>query len=196
MQRVLMLSVSVVAMTWAANAVADSPNLKGEYGFTGSGACLIASMGKGFNPNLTPTDGSFGSSDAVEGIRTFNGDGTGKVSGTSMGITIPANTTSAESSNFQFSFTYTVNGDGSFTADPVPGTFNGTVTAGPRATQTYTISNQPTLTGLISNNGATLTAATLTPQIETIKFSNGDTFQRICHRSRVLIKLGNGGKDD
>jgi len=95
MQRVLMLSASVVAMTWAANAVADSPNLKGAYGFTGTAACLVAPghvgdpttppplanptpgvalANSGFDGSLHPKDPSsaFSHSNAVEGIRTFN----------------------------------------------------------------------------------------------------------------------------
>jgi hypothetical protein len=41
----------------------------------------------------------------------------------------------------------------------------------------------------ISKDGKTLTTANLTPGVETQKFSNGDTELRICHRSRVFIKL-------
>jgi hypothetical protein len=96
------LSVSVVAMTWAATAAADSPNIKGSYGFTGTAACLVSpgQVGdpnrpprsppirlplcplplSGFKPNLQPNDAVPGSvsvvfshSFAVEGIRTFNG---------------------------------------------------------------------------------------------------------------------------
>src|SRR5262245_57351212 len=74
----LALSISPVAMTWAQTATADSPKLQGTYAFTGTSACLsTAAPGPGFNPNLTPTDGSFGQSFTTEGIRTFNGDGTG-----------------------------------------------------------------------------------------------------------------------
>jgi hypothetical protein len=47
----------------------------------------------------------------------------------------------------------------------------------------------PTTTGLISKNGKTLTIATLMPGVETQTFSNGDVELRICHRSRVFIKL-------
>src|SRR5262245_39523553 len=54
------LSVSLVALTLAQTATADSPRLNGAYGFTGTSACLsTAAPGPGFNPNLTPTDGSF-----------------------------------------------------------------------------------------------------------------------------------------
>jgi hypothetical protein len=185
------LSVSLIAMTWAQTAAAVPPQLKGEYGFTGSNACLsTAAPGPGFNPNFTPTDGSFGQSFAAEGIRTFNGDGTGTVKGSSMGITIPANVNSAGSDDFSYSFTYTVNDDGSWTTDVV-GVLSGTIKTGPRAGQTFTISNFPTSTGMTSQNGSTLTLATLDPTVEIVTFSNGDVHKRICHRSRVLIKLPN-----
>jgi hypothetical protein len=195
MKRALFWSASILAVTWAASAAADPPNLKGAYGFTGSAACMSASPGTGFNPNFTPTDGTFGESFAVEGIRTFNGDGTGTVKGSSMGITFPALHPGAGSDDFQFSFTYTVNGDGSWTSSAVGGTLTGTVKTGPRTGQTFTISNFPGFSGLISRNGSTLTVATLDPTVETITYSNGDSFQRICHRSRVLIKLQDDGDD-
>ncbi len=183
-------SISFVALTWAQTATAASPKLKGTYGFTGTAACLsTAAPGPGFNPNFTPTDGSFGQSFTSEGIRTFNGDGTGTVMASSMGITIPANVNSASSDDFSFSFTYTVNGDGSWTS-AVTGVETGTIKTGPRAGQTFTISNSPTSTGIISNNGSTLTLATLDPTIEIVTFSNGDVHKRICHRSRVFIRLG------
>jgi len=186
------LSVSLVAMTWAQTATAAPPKLKGDYGFTGTAACLsTAAAGPGFNPNLTPTDGSFGQSFASEGIRTFNRDGTGTVKGSSMGITIPANVNSASSDDFSFSFTYTVNDDGSWTS-VITGVETGTIKTGPRAGQTFTISNSPTSTGIISNNGSTLTLATLDPTVEIVTFSNGDVHKRICHRSRVFIKLSDG----
>ena len=184
------LSVSLVAMTWAQTATVVPLRLTGTYGFTGTAACLsTAAPGPGFNPNFTPTDGSFGQSFTSEGIRTFNGDGTGTVRGSSMGITIPANIHSAGSDDFSFSFTYTVNGDGSWTSDVI-GVETGTIKTGPRAGQTFSISNAPTSVGIISHNGRTLTLATLNPTVEIITFSNGDVHKRICHRSRVLIKLG------
>jgi hypothetical protein len=48
MKRVLMLTVSAAVVTWAANAVADSPKLKGDYAFTGSATCIVDE--NGFNP--------------------------------------------------------------------------------------------------------------------------------------------------
>ena len=141
MYRALALSVSVVAITWAATAVADSPNLKGAYGFTGTAACLVAPgsvpgptplpnptpgvalPNSGFQADLQPNDAVPGSSTvafshsfSVEGIRTFNGDGTGTVKGTSVGITVrptpgpngfPHFPPGADSAYFKYDFTYT-----------------------------------------------------------------------------------------
>ena len=87
MQRSFMLSLSAVVMIYAGNATADSSHLKGTYGLTGTDACLYASGG--FNARLQAVGTAFSSSDATEGIRTFNGNGTGTITVTSMGITIP-----------------------------------------------------------------------------------------------------------
>jgi hypothetical protein len=42
MQRVVMLSVSVAIVAWGASAFADSPNLKGDYGFIENDWCIYA----------------------------------------------------------------------------------------------------------------------------------------------------------
>jgi hypothetical protein len=167
MQRILVFSVSVAAMTaWAASAVADSPKLKGDYGFTGSSTCVTTLDGFTPNPPQTPDEifpptSLF--SDAVQGIRTFNGDGNGTDTGSSMGVDYLANTIKANAgaSTFSFSFTYTLNGDGTFTttASSPP---TGMVTAGPRAGQSFSIFNFPILTGQISQNAMTLMLASLT----------------------------------
>jgi hypothetical protein len=110
------LSASVIAVTWAASALAASHSLKGDYGFTGSAACLVAPghvgnenvppplpnpspgvalANSGFNANLQPNDfanpgdspsASFNHSFSVEGVRTFKVDGTGTVTGTAVGV--------------------------------------------------------------------------------------------------------------
>jgi hypothetical protein len=153
----------------------------------------------------------------VEGIRTFNGDGTGTVVGTSVGITvrptpgpspaIPSFPPSAGSSKFSYKFTYTVNGDGSWTAMMVPGSYTETFVTGPRSTQnpansvdqTATVDAIPPVTGLISQDGKTLilvadplSDGAFVPTVETVTYSNGEVWPQICHRSRVLISLGNG----
>jgi len=133
---------------------------------------------------------------SVEGIRRFKGDGTGGVKGTAVSITVPptpgptgypAFPPSASSHNFTYNFTYAVNSDGSWTSDMVPGTFSGTFVSGPRTGQTFTVDLIPTFSGLSATNGLTLTAAHLTPTVETDTFSNGDVWPKICHRSRVFV---------
>jgi hypothetical protein len=142
---------------------------------------------------------------AVEGIRTFNGNGTGTVKGTAVNITVrptpgpggfPHFPPSAGSADFSFKFTYTVNGDGSWTSTMVPGSYAETHVTGPRAGQTSTVDAIPPVTGMISQDGKTLIAAHLAPVVETHTYSNGDVDPQICHRSRVFIKLQDGDDND
>jgi hypothetical protein len=189
MQRSFMLSVSAAMMVYAANAAADPSHLKGTYGFTGADACLYASGG--FNARLQALGTAFSASNAAEGIRTFNGNGTGTFKVSTTSITIPPTVgflPAASSSDSSASFTYTVTDD-TFTSENVPGTDKGTVLTGPRTGQTFKVEGIPKATGLISANGRTLTTSILTPGVETITYSNGDVEHRICHRSRVYIKL-------
>lgn len=228
MRGAVVLSVSIIAMTWAASALAASPNLKGQYGFTGSAACLVAPghvgdetipppvanptpgaalPNSGFNAELQPNDfsnpgntpsASFNRSFTVEGIRTFNGDGTGTVNGTGVGVSdrptpgpdgFPHFPPSADTANFSYSFTYTVDGNGGWTAVMVPGSYTETFTSGPRTGQTSTVDAIPPISGMISLDGKTLTGAHLTAVVETHTYSNGDVWPQICHRSRVFIQL-------
>src|SRR4051812_18043345 len=98
--RIFFVSVATIAITMASSALADSPKLKGDYGFTGTAACLVAPghvgnpntppqlnnnptpfvalPNSGFNAQLRPNDfdeptlsQSFSRSFSVEGIRTF-----------------------------------------------------------------------------------------------------------------------------
>jgi hypothetical protein len=190
-------------MAWAVFAgtnEAAAQVLKGAYGFTGTANCLVGLYG--FNdkqqPNADPTGqgrpAAFGFSFSVEGIRTFNGDGTGTVNGTTVtttGETEPLFRPDASSENFTFNFTYVVNADGSWTSDMVAGSYLGTFLTGPRSNpqQTVTIDQLPRISGLMAVNGMTLTAAHLTPTVETHTYSNKDIWPMICHRSRVFIRL-------
>jgi hypothetical protein len=189
MQRSFMLSISAIAMICAGNAAADSSHLTGTYGFTGTDACLYASAG--FNASLQALGTAFSASFADEGVRTFNRDGTGTFTNASTTITVPPTVgflPAASSSEGGASFIFTV-ADDTFTAQNVPGTDVGKILTGPRAGQTFKLEGIPKTTGLISADGRTLTTSILTPGVETITYSNGDVEHRICHRSRVYIKL-------
>ena len=79
------------------------------------------------------------------------------------------------------------------------GSYTETILTGPRATQTVSVDAIPPITGAISLDGKTLTAAHLEPVVETRTYSNGDVHPEICHRSRVLIKIqgsDRSGDDD
>jgi len=188
--------IPLASVSFAANAAADSPNLKGAYAFTGTAACLVSASG--FNGRLQALGIPFSRSFSVEGIRTFDGNGNGTVKGTTVGIVAPPTpgfVPSASSADFTFNFTYVVNPDSSWTAAMVPGTYTETITAGPRAGQTATVDAIPPVSGVISSDGKTLIAAHITPTIETYTFSNGDIEPAICHRSRVFIKLRGSNND-
>jgi hypothetical protein len=225
--RAIAFAISTIALTAAGSAAADSPKLKGAYGFTGTAACLVAPghvadaanptpgtalPNSGFKGNLQPNDAipgstqnSFGRSFSVEGIRTFDGNGNGTVKGTVVGIVtrptpgpggFPNFPPSASGGEFSFKFFYTVNGDGSWTSTMVPGSYTETFTSGPRTGQTATVDAIPPQAGMVSQDGKTLIAAHLAPQVEVHTFSNGDVDPEICHRSRVYIKLQDADDND
>lgn len=229
---VFVVSVSTVTLAWVGTAAADPPNLRGSYGFTGTAECLVAPghtgdfngisipnptpgvalPNSGFKPNLQPNDAvpgsssqAFATSFAVEGIRKFNGNGTGTVKGTSVGVTVrptpgpggyPSFPPSAGSSDFSFSFTYIVNPDGTWTGTMTPGSYVSHHLTGPRAGQTSTVDAIPPVLGMISESGRTLVAAQVTTAVETTSYSNGDVWPMICHRARVYIKLSDDDHHD
>jgi hypothetical protein len=221
------ISLPALALTVAASAAAEPPKLKGSYGFTGAAECLVAPgfagnpngaaianptpgvalPNSGFQANLRPNDSVVGPTQSyvysfgVEGIRKFNGDGTGTIKGTTVSVVgrptpgpggYPHFPPSAGSSDFSFSFTYTVASDGTWTATMVPGSYTETHLTGPRAGQTSNVDAIPPVTGMISRDGETLTSAQVTTVVETHTYSNGDVDPQICDRTRVYIKL----KDD
>ena len=179
---------------WASVTIAAPPSLKGDYAFTDAASCLISTTVKGgvaqspsgFTADLEVNGPSFIQSSSTQGDRTFNGDGTGTVSGTTVTITYDNGSPSGGSAQFTFSFTYVVHPDGTFTTNVVPGSYSGTIIAGPGTGLTFTIDNIP-VAGTASKDNKTLTLATASPTVETVTISNGDVQERICHRSSVLI---------
>lgn len=188
MRHLTMLTVASAILTWAVAASADPMSLEGRYAFTGTSSCIQVSASLGFNPNLTPVGGSANYySFAVEGVRTFKGDGTGTVKGRSVSIDSPPNA-SGSSDDFTFQFTYTIAPDGILSTSLVPGTFSGTVLTGPRTGQTF-VDNVPTQVGFVGDDGASIVLGEPAPILESHNFSNGDMFVRLCNRSRSLIRL-------
>ena len=125
-------------------------------------------------------------------------DGNGTERFTALNIEIPSDNSGANSSHVtDQKFTYTVNGDGTWSI-PGSGSITGHVDDGPRAGQDFTIFPVGPSFGHISTNAATLTLSTVTPTIETITYTIGsppvlvDTLYRICNRSSVHISLPPG----
>jgi hypothetical protein len=213
MRHMLVWMISAVPMISAATAAAEdfsTASLTGAYGFTGSAACLVAPgsgtsqtgpyPNAGFNSSFQPLNPAtaFSNSFSAEGIRTFNGKGGGTVKGTTVSIAppptpsgpgLPSFPPDAGSDSFSYDFTYTVNADGSWTSAMVAGSFSGKFLTGPRTGQTYSIDQIPPIDGLIEEGGLTLVGAHITTQVETVTYSNGNVWPRVCHRSRVFIKL-------
>jgi hypothetical protein len=110
------LMLSVVAMTYATNAVAD--HLKGTYGYTATGICLYALPDFLTNvgvPFIAPEGAYFTQYFDNQGTVTFNGDGTGTSQLTTMGFRLPPQLNIfdpfANSSTSALSFTYSVTDD-------------------------------------------------------------------------------------
>ena len=176
MKRALIFSASFALALWAAPAVAQS-NLTGKYGVTITGICTN-------NPPAASV-GTF----VQEDIHTFHGDGTGAVTGTNL-TSVPGAIGSTRTTNFTYTFKYTVSSDRRFTVTVDPGSHTGTSVSGPNAGFTFSIDQEAEITGFIGIFATTLTGATLESPLETVTESNGITFQRRCQRSQVFIKVG------
>jgi hypothetical protein len=193
MQRPFLWCIVGVILLGVGIADADPQHLnqllQGDYAFTDETICLVA-LPPGFTPDLTPIDGRFTLSSSTQGLRTFNGDGTGMGQSRSVSLThpdTPGTLGGASSSDLQGAFTYTVASDRTVTVASGPVT--GTVLTGGRAGQTFTIDPFPPLTGRIALDRKSLTLTSEEPSVEVITFSNGDVQHRICHRSRILLKV-------
>jgi len=184
MRRTSLCLILGVSLFWAGIAGAAPPQLKGEYAFTGEATCTTSLSG--FNADLTPKNPWFLQSFSVQGVWTFNGDGTGSREGRSVGLST-GSSPGVGSEDWLAPFGYTVGPDGTFTTW-LTSPLTGTVLTGPRAGQTFTI-DKIDLTGIISKDKKSLTIAADEPQIETVTYSDGTVHPRICHRSRVLLRL-------
>lgn len=209
------LAASSVLAAATGAAIAASPKLKGTYAETGETGCLISTtvqlqgnppvlvsvVPSGFNPDtLTPNQVVLPPNGAVlraftslfltsfHGVRTFDGEGSGTLRGRSTGVSSSPNIfpngfiPSASAIDIIGTFTYEVAPDGTISTQD---NTTGTVLSGPRAGQGTT--NAFVLTGSASHNRHSLILATDAPQIETVRFSNGEVQERLCHRSRTLI---------
>jgi len=198
----------IVVVLFTGSAAGDDRNnlLRGDYAFSGEATCLGSrnlseSAPGGFDEDLTPVTPPFPFvlSYSIQGVRTFNGDGTGKVVGRTVSFSHPYalpsdppyfNPGGASSSDIEADFTYQVAPDRTLTIEQPLSL--GTVLTGTRAGQTFRLENVRFI-GLMRRDGKTLTIASGEPTVETHTFFAADNpvFVRaqICHRARMLFKL-------
>jgi len=138
--------VLIFAIMSIATGVAFADDkLKGPYAVTGTQMCLTAPSGfandsKG-NPTIANGKDNLASVNNFQGRFSFNGDGTGSVSGTF--VTIPPPDSRADfkaavsAGTFSYSFTYSPVANNSFENTMTPGTYKGTIDYGPRAGEQF-----------------------------------------------------------
>jgi hypothetical protein len=192
--------VLIFAIMSIATGVAFADDkLKGHYAVAGAQTCLtapsgFANDGKG-NPTIANGNDSVASANNFEGRYTFNGDGTGSISGTFVSILPPAPDSRnlkavVGAGTFSYSLTYTPVANNSFNITMAPGTYQGMINSGPRAGQQFTIDSAHRVFQ-VSNDQTHGTVATTTPDVEHITYSDpSHTSQaRICFVSGSLVRL-------
>jgi len=159
----------------------------------------------GFGSNLIangPPAAYISQTCSVEGIYTFERDGTGSFEGLFHCTTLPYTrsnpnppppsitySSSAGSAITTFLFHYTVTAAGKITITPDPGTNSTEWTSGPSAGQTYYSDGLPT-TGFITPDDKTITLTGGAPSVLSFIAPFGDlppTIQMIANTSTVLI---------
>lgn len=171
------------------SAVAASKNPNGTFGGVGVFSCVTAP--DGFDQTtLQPTNPantslSTGNSLAVF---TFKKSGTGTLSVNNVTV---SNGGGSSSDAKNVPFTYKSNSHGGLTLTAGNSTFTGTIDAGPRAGQTFSIDNW-TVDAYIAQGNKAIVTATVIPVVENITFSNNGsplTLPRICARETTLMPI-------
>jgi hypothetical protein len=190
-------SLALIILAFASTAMAQSRTemLKGDFAFTANVVCLNSPAilfptyqpPAGFTADLRPLGFSNVSSFSSQGVRTFNGDGTGSASTRSVFVA-PGAAGASDASN---QFTYSVAADRTLTIDDGP--IFAVAAAGPGAGRQNTITNLPTLVGRVSLDGKSLTIATFTPGVETstrlVPAPELVDMVRICHRAANAVLI-------
>lgn len=211
MKRLVSITTLSLALSLPA-VVGAAPNdltraLRGDYAFSGDGACLVSPL-PGFNINFRTSTGGVIRSFSVHGVRKFNGDGTGTVSGRSVLIGHngpPANPSGTNlgpylADNFSANFTYTVASDQTIHIENGPLTH--TRIEGPNVGSTNVITGIK-IEGHVSQDFKTIVVATPNSVLETEYNTLADALSgqnaveyRHCHRSRTLIRISGGNHED
>ena len=180
-----------VAMASAGN---NNSKVTGEYAVTAGMSCLITPSG--VNDNLTPVNPTAVGSNSItlQGIATFNRNGTGSMESTGVFIIPPPARPPGPNANafhFSFTFTYDVADDDTITIDADENSFKVTLHTGPLTGKWFTFDTY-SLSGIVSADQKTLTLGPPTTTINTLTFNTNPPppLKIICNGSYVLTRLG------
>jgi hypothetical protein len=228
MKRLVSIATLSFALLPAAVVAAESHNLtralRGVYAVSGEGSCLHSVSGfANFRASPTPGNPGLIRSRSIHAIRTFNGDGTGTVTGravhfghqpnpangvgpnsTNTGLVTPTNFGPYFTEEISANFTYTVSPDR--TIRIVNGPLSHRRTEGPNANPNVVegVWTGIRIEGHVSQDLKMIVTATpSSDQLETeyATIANAQagvnpTDFRHCHRSRVMVRISGGDDDD
>jgi hypothetical protein len=196
LQIVLVLAFAVFTGTSTGQAKPNlNAQLKGDYAFFVTATCAIDAGG--FNDSTLAREGGGTTlTFSKQGIRHYNGDGTGTITVQQLIINplaIGANAEPVTHAHQNCNMTYQVNADGTFTEEH---SCMSTVLAGFRANETLSFTAR--YQGWIGSNRQVLLIGTTAPFEKSIDWTNPsfDDFSVICHRSGMAVKVKSKGHDD
>jgi hypothetical protein len=180
-------------MTVVASA-ADYP--KGTYSVSGIQICLAAPSGFSNDSNGNPTipkgNDSYIGTNTIQGLYTFNGDGTGRVTAIFTSINPPppdsrsAPKPSIGGGTFTYEFTSTPIVDHQFSITTKPEMANGVINFGMAAGQQYELDVYKR-GFIVSDDRKTMVMTATTPYVETITYSGSPSV----HTARSCMMTGN-----
>jgi hypothetical protein len=206
---------TVVAGSSAAMLLVALPagaQIRGDYAVTGTNICVVSGAivtptsytpPAGFTPSLVPIGPAGVNSFSSTDVYSFNGDGTGTLTGRSVianlnqpGSVGPQSAGAISAADHVIPFTYSVADDRTLTI--IPGPSLNTFVAGPRAGQQNSTSGVPPQVGHVSADGKSIVFGSFDPAVETLTrvfppVDNPIEAVRICQRSHAGARIGRGG---
>lgn len=176
----LMLVAGSAGLTWAEAAPQGfNQLLRGNYAFTGEDVCLVSA--KGFDADFNPLGPTAVFSYTIQGVRTFNGDGTGRLIARTVRLDAPRRSGPGAlggSADLSADFTYEVASDRTVTVEQGPMT---STDIGEPDARTTVIIEDIKFYGQIAQDLKTLVMSTEKSTVETRKNLQGEVLDyRIC----------------